>query len=230
MAFEQIKNPGFTVFTKVERPPDALVAPFKEFATCNVCDALGRFGAMHYSIKPMVPGWKVAGPAITLRARVCDNLLVYKALDLAQPGDILVIALQEFDGAAIWGDLTSMIGKGRGLAGVVTDGMVRDIEGLRQVGLPVFARGLTPNSPQKDGPGELNVPIACGGVVVNPGDIVLGDDDGVVVVPKGMAELIVEKTRAIVAKEEKMVQDIQAGKLIPEWVDQLLAERGCQII
>jgi len=230
MTAPQEKNLGFIVHTRVERPPRHLVEPFKEFAACNVCDALGRFGAMHYTIKPVVPGWRLAGPAITVRSRPCDNLLIYKALELAQPGDVLVIANYQYETNATWGDLTSMIGKARGLAGVVTDGLVRDIAGLRQVGLPVFARGLTPNSPMKDGPGEINVPISCGGVVVNPGDIIVGDDDGVVVVPRADAELVIERTRTIMEKEEKTVRGIQAGRLIPEWVNRTLAEKGCQIV
>jgi regulator of RNase E activity RraA len=221
---------GFRVFTKVERPAPEVVAAFRELNTCNICDALGRFGAMHYQIKPMVPGWKMAGTAITLRTRPCDNLLVYKALELAQPGDVLVIALYEYEVNNTWGDLTSAIALAKGMAGVVTDGLVRDIAGLREVGFPVFARGLTPNSPFKDGPGEVNVPVVCGGVIVNPGDIVVGDDDGVVVVPRADAEEIIEGTRAVMAKEQGIVRDIAAGKLIPDWVEKTLRERGCQVL
>ncbi|MHB1414989.1 MAG: 4-carboxy-4-hydroxy-2-oxoadipate aldolase/oxaloacetate decarboxylase [Chloroflexota bacterium] len=221
---------GFKVYTHIDRPPQELVEPFREFATCNVCDALGRFGSMDYRIKPMVPGWKMAGTAITLRTRPCDNLLVYKALEIAQPGDVLVIAIYEYDTNSTWGDLTSMIAQAKGMAGVVTDGVVRDISGLRAVGFPVFARGLNPNSPMKDGPGEVNVPVVCGGVLVNPGDIVVGDDDGVVVVPKDEAAAIIEGARAIVQKEEKIVADIKSGKLIPDWVNKALAEKGCQIV
>ncbi len=230
MTAPQEKNLGFIIHTRVDRPSPQLVAPFKEFATCNVCDVLGRFGAMHYTIKPLVPGWKVAGPAITVRTRPCDNLLIYKALELAQPGDVLVISNYEYETNATWGDLTSMMAKARGLAGMVTDGLARDIAGLREVDLPVFARGLTPNSPMKDGPGEINVPISCGGVIVNPGDIIVGDEDGVVVVPRADAELVIQRTRAIMAKEEKTVRDIQSGKVIPEWVNKALAEKGAQIV
>ncbi len=230
MAASESKNLGFIIHTRVERPPQHLVAPFKEFIACNVCDALGRFGAMHYSIKPVAPGMKMAGTAITVRTRPCDNLLIYKAIELAQPGDVLVIANYEYETNATWGDLTSMMAKARGLAGMVTDGLARDIVGLREVGLPVFARGLTPNSPMKDGPGEINVPISCGGVVVNPGDIIVGDEDGVVVVPRADAELVIERTRAIIAKEEKTVKDILSGKVIPEWVNKTLAEKGAQIV
>jgi regulator of RNase E activity RraA len=158
--FEQMaETRGFVVHTKVDRPAPELVAPFKDFCTCNVGDALGRFAAMDYRIKPMVQGWKMAGPAITLRTRPCDNLLVYKALEMAQPGDVLVISYYETESNSVWGDLTSAIGKAKGMAGMVTDGVVRDLAGLREVGLPVFAIGLTPNSPQKDGPGPKTTPF-----------------------------------------------------------------------
>lgn len=230
MSTSQEKNFGFVIHTKVDRPPRQLVEPFKEFIACNVGDVLGRMAAMHYDIKPMVPGWKLVGPAFTVRARPGDNLMIYKALEMAEPGDVLVIANDEYETTATWGDLTSLIGKVRGIAGMVTDGLVRDIAGMKEVGLPVFARGLTPNSPQKDGPGEINVPISCGGVIVNPGDIILGDDDGVVVVPKDDAERVIELTRAIVAKEEKTVKAILSGNPIPAWVNKTLAERGCQIV
>ena len=221
---------GFVVHTKVDRPAPELVAPFKEFCTCNVGDALGRFAAMDYRVKPMLQGWKMAGPAITLRTRPCDNLLVYKALEMAQPGDVLVISYYETESNSVWGDLTSAIGKAKGMAGMVTDGVVRDLTGLREVNLPIFAIGLTPNSPQKDGPGEINVPVSCGGMIVNPGDIIVGDDDGVVVVPKADAAWVIEQTRAIIAKEAKTVADIKAGKLIPEWLNKTLAERGCTMV
>ncbi len=229
MSNPQEKVFGFVVHTRVERPPQELVEPFKEFATCNVGDILGRFATMHWSIKPVVPGMRLAGPAITVRSRPCDNLLIYKALELAQPGDVIVIGNYGYETNSTWGDMTSLIGKVQGIAGMVTDGLVRDIAGIREVGLPVFAKGLTPNSPQKDGPGEVNVPVSCGGVVVNPGDIVVGDDDGVVVVPKADAELVIERTRALMAKEQKSVKDILSGKAIPEWVNRTLAEKGCQI-
>lgn len=230
MGADQIRNPGFVIYTKVNRPPRELVEPFMEFGTTNITDSLGRFGAMEYNVKPLLPGTKIAGPAITVRSRPCDNLLIYKAIELSQPGDIIVIGNYQYETNATWGDIISLMAQSSGVAGVVTDGLARDIAGIREVGLPVFARGLVPNSPMKDGPGDINVPISCGGVIVNPGDIIVGDDDGVVVVPKGMAEMIIQKTRDLLAKEEKTFQSIRSGKILPEWVDSALEKAGAQII
>ena len=114
-------------------------------------------------------------------------------------------------------------------AGMVTDGLVRDIEGIIDVGLPVFARGSTPNSPYKDGPGEINCPVSCGGVTVNPGDIIVGDIDGVVVVPIEAAEQVASMLIKIREKEEKMVSGILAGKIIPDWVEERLKEVGFEL-
>jgi regulator of RNase E activity RraA len=221
---------GFRVKTKIQRAPKALVDQFAKYPTGNIVDAMGRFGAMHHSVKPVGPGMKVAGSALTVRIRACDNLVIYKALELAQPGDVLVIATSSFEGAATWGDLTSMIGKAKGMAGTVTDGMVRDVEGICQVGLPVFARGSTPNSPFKDGQGEVNFPVTCGGITVRPGDILVGDGDGVVVIPREDWDEVLAGLAKIAEKESQTVANIQAGKLIPDWVAKTLAERGCTFV
>ncbi len=221
---------GFRVKTKIERAPKSLVDQFAKYPTGNIVDAMGRFGAMDPGVKPVGPGMKFAGSALTVRIRACDNLVIYKALDLAQPGDVLVIATNNFQGAATWGDLTSMIAKAKGVAGVVTDGMVRDVDGICQVGLPVFARGATPNSPFKDGQGEVNFTVTCGGVTVRPGDILVGDGDGVVVIPREEWDEVRKGAAKVVEKEHQTVANIQAGKLIPDWVAKTLAERGCTFV
>jgi len=221
---------GFRVKTKIERAPKSLVEQFAKYPTGNIVDAMGRFGAMEAGVKPVGPGMKFAGSALTVRIRACDNLVIYKALELAQPGDVLVIATSNFQAAATWGDLTSMIAKAKGMAGMVTDGMVRDVEGICQVGLPVFARGATPNSPFKDGQGEVNFPVTCGGVTVRPGDIVVGDGDGVVVIPREEWDEVVKGVAKVVEKENQTIANIQAGRLIPEWVAMTLAERGCTFV
>ncbi|MBI4574435.1 MAG: RraA family protein [candidate division NC10 bacterium] len=221
---------GFRVKTKIERAPESLVEQFAQYPTGNIVDAMGRFGAMEPGVKPVSPGMKFAGSALTVRIRACDNLVIYKALELAQPGDVLVIATSNFQGAATWGDLTSMIAKAKGAAAMVTDGMVRDVDGIRQVGLPVFAHGATPNSPFKDGEGEVNFTVTCGGVTVRPGDIVVGDGDGVVVIPREECDEVVKGVAKVVEKERQTIANIQAGRLIPEWVAKTLAERGCTFV
>lgn len=223
-------QPGFRVVLKFNRLPPDLLQAFAGWPMGNVCDALGRVGAMDYQIKPLNPAWRFVGSAVTVRARPVDNLIVYKALEIAQPGDVLVIATDSFTGASVVGDLVCAIGRAKGLAGLVTDGVVRDAAGIREVGLPVFARGLNPNSPFKDGPGEINLPVSCGGVAVHPGDVVVGDEDGVVVVPQADVRTVLDALPKIRAKEARMAQDIAAGRLIPEWVREALAAKGCQII
>jgi regulator of RNase E activity RraA len=221
---------GFRVRTNIERAPRSLVEQFAKYPTGNIVDAMGRFGAMDPGVKPVGPGMKFAGSALTVRIRACDNLVIYKAFELAQPGDVLVIATSNFQGAATWGDLTSMIAKAKGIAGVVTDGMVRDVDGICNVGMPVFARGATPNSPFKDGQGEVNFTVTCGGVTVRPGDILVGDGDGVVVIPREDWDEVLKGVAKVVEKENQTVANIQAGKLIPDWVAKTLAERGCTFV
>ncbi len=221
---------GFRVRTKIERAPKHLLEQFAKYPTGNIVDAMGRFGAMDPGVKPVGPGMKFAGSALTVRIRACDNLVIYKALDLAQPGDVLVIATNNFQGAATWGDLTSMIAKAKGAAGVVTDGMVRDVDGICHVGVPVFARGATPNSPFKDGQGEVNFTVSCGGVTVRPGDILVGDGDGVVVIPREGWDEVLKGAEKVVEKEAQTIANIQAGKVIPDWVAKTLTERSCTFV
>jgi regulator of RNase E activity RraA len=212
--------------TTIQRPAEESYSALFDVSTGNVCDAMGRFGSMSYEIKPLSDTMQCVGTAVTVKARPCDNLIVYKALDLARPGDVLVIGVSGYTGSAVWGDITSLIAKKKNLAGMVTDGLVRDIQGIRRLQFPVFARGAVPNSPFKDGPGQINVPISCGGVGVEPGDIVVGDVDGVVIVPGGILEEVVSRALAIAAGEIDKISAIEGGMLIPTWVDQKLREKG----
>jgi len=223
---EQMARLGFRLVTEFPRPDPALVEGFRGAATGHVGDALGRSAAMAAAIKPVSPGAAFCGVAFTVKARPGDNLVVWKALALARPGDVLVVATGGHVAHSTWGDLTSRVGAARGLAAMVTDGAVRDLDGIAEAGLPVFAAAVTPNSPQKDGPGELNVPVSCGGQVVQPGDILVGDGDGVVVVPRGDAPTALAGLERIRAYEAEMLAAIARGDLIPAWVDRLLAERG----
>ena len=175
---------GFRLIADFPRPDAALVEGFRQAATGHVGDALGRSAAMDASIKPVISTASFCGVAFTVKTRPVDNLVVWKALEWARPGDVIVIATGGHVAHSTWGDLTSRVAAARGLAAMVTDGAVRDVDGIAGAGMPVFAAAVTPNSPQKDGPGETNVPIACGGQVVHPGDILVGDGDGVIVVPR----------------------------------------------
>jgi regulator of RNase E activity RraA len=217
---------GWQIVSDVPRAPDELVARFRGMGTGPVCDALGRFAAMDYQIKPLDPGMQMVGSALTLWTRPCDNIVIYKALEMAQAGDVLVIVTNGHTTNSTWGELTSLIARERGLAGVVTDGVVRDSREIVEIGVPVFARGLTPNSPLKDGPGQVNVPVTCGGAIVRPGDILVGDADGVVVVPLEQAEVTLERVSAILAKEAGIRAEIEAGLPIPSQMATVLRQMG----
>jgi regulator of RNase E activity RraA len=217
---------GFRVIADFPRPDAALVEGFRQAATGHVGDALGRSAAMDAGIKPVSPSASFCGVAFTVKTRPVDNLVVWKALELAQPGDVIVIATGGHLAHSTWGDLTSRVAAARGLAAVVTDGAVRDVEGIAEVGIPVFAAAVTPNSPQKDGPGELNVPVSCGGQVVHPGDILVGDGDGVVVVPRDDAAIALVELERIQAYEAERLDAITRGEFFPANLDRLLGERG----
>jgi regulator of RNase E activity RraA len=221
---------GFRLIADFPRPDPALVERFRDAATGHVGDALGRSAALDASIKPVGPHASFCGVAFTVKTRPVDNLVVWKALELARPGDVLVIATGGHRGHSTWGDLTSRVAAARGLAAMVTDGAVRDVAGIAEAGMPVFAAAVTPNSPQKDGPGELNVPIACGGQVVHPGDILVGDEDGVVVVPRDDAAAVLGELERIRTYEAQRLEAISRGDFFPTGLDRQLVERGGTVI
>ncbi|MEJ2708782.1 MAG: hypothetical protein P8074_14295 [Anaerolineales bacterium] len=223
-------NIGFRVRTKIQRPDQELVDAFKGWPIGNICDANGRLGAMHHQIKPLNPAWRFVGTAVTVRARPVDNLLVYKALQLVQPGDVLVITNDGSSATSVFGDLVVSIARARGVAAMVTDGMARDGAGILEVDLPVFVRGLNANGPYKDGPGEVNFPISCGGIPVHPGDILAGDGDGVVVVRREDAPFVAKNLEKIIQKESQTAERIATGQYFLDWIDEVLMEKGIQII
>lgn len=220
---------GFRITLNTPRPQAEIVAGFRDVPAGNVCDAMDRLGAMDYRIKPLAPESHLSGPALTVRTRPGDNLMVWKALDVARPGDVLVIATYGYTTASTFGELVVMTAKAKGLAGIVCDGMCRDVAGIRATGLPTFVAGSVPSSPGKDGPGEIGGPVSCAGAVVCPGDILVGDEDGVVVVPLVDAPAVLQRLKGIQEKEAHMLANLQAGRLIPEWVDQVLQDKGCEI-
>ena len=225
------QNVGFRVFTEIPRPAQSLVAEFAKIETTFLSDAMNRFGGMGGNIRPAEPTMRLAGPAVTVRVAPGDNLMVYKAFEIAQPGDVLVVEARGFTAVAQWGDLTSMVGKALELGGVVTDGSLRDVGGICQVGFPVFAQDwVVPNGGLKDGPGEVNVPVAVGGVPVLPGDIIVGDANGVVVVPRLDAEAVLAKAQAAMVAEAAKIEGFAEGHLIPDTLKQTLANKGCEVL
>jgi regulator of RNase E activity RraA len=216
---------AYHIRSRVERVDPRWVEAFQEAPTGNVCDALGQPNVMQ-GVFPLALGRRLVGPAVTVRARPGDNLILYRVLEFCSPGDVLVIATGAHRGCATMGDLVVQIFQKASLAGVVTDGLVRDREGIVRIGLPVFAAGTHPFAPGKEGGISANYPVTCGGVLVEPGDLILGDDDGVVVVPRAEVPAAAAQLPAIRAKEARTEEGICAGKLIPDHVAAILAEKN----
>lgn len=173
---------------------------------------MGRRGALHSSIKPLAAGMRIAGSALTVKLRPGDNLMLLKALDMARPGDVLVVDSGGETEAGPWGEITSLQAQERQVAGLITDGAVRDRQPICEIAFPVFCRAISIKGTAKAALGFINHPITCGGVVVNPGDVVLGDDDGVVVIPFGECGETLIKAREREAKEAVYKERIRAGE------------------
>jgi 4-hydroxy-4-methyl-2-oxoglutarate aldolase len=222
--------PALTVRRNFPRPPEALVASFRDVPTGWVVDANGRRGALDYRIRPITRAVRFAGVALTVHSRARDNLTPYAAIEYARPGDIMVVAADAYEEASVLGDILVGMAKNKGIAALVTDGMVRDVEGLNAVGLPIFARGLSPNSPYKDGPGEIGLPVTLGGTTVNPGDLVVGDQDGIVVVAREAIAAVANALAEVKAKEAKMDELVRKGATSGPWLAQALEEKGVRYL
>lgn len=224
-----IPGPGFRIRTTFERPSKEVIDRIAAFETPDVSDLLNRMFTMNGDISGVVDGCRVAGPALTVKVYPGDNLMVHKALDLIQPGDVVVIDTSESNKNAVLGDLITNKAKHKGVAGFVIDGLVRDIDQVRESGIPVFCRGITPFGPLHRGPGELNHSISCGGIVVEPGDIITADNSGIVVVRRDYAERLAEKLEAKSAALADYIENVKKGIFSQEWVDTLLAQTKCSI-
>jgi regulator of RNase E activity RraA len=216
---------GFRVRTDVPRPPAALVERFREHASSNLADAMGRFHFMDFGIRPR-SGLGLSGVAVTVDARPGDNLMIHKALEVASPGDIVVVNTNGNTTSAIFGELMCRTAVGAKLGGIVVDGAIRDVEAITALGFPAFSRAICAGGCDKDGPGEVNSPIACGNTVVMPGDIVVGDADGVVVVPREEADEVLRLVTALVERERARIAEIDSGVLFKEEINETLKKRG----
>ena len=224
-----MSNVGLRIYTKVNRPPKELIQSFAGLPVANIADTMNRMFCIDAKIRP-VNSAPLLGPAFTISSRPGDNLLLHKALDMAQPGDILVVDAQGDLSNSIMGELMVLWAKKRGLGGFVIDGAIRDVGALKNMDIPIYAAGITPAGPYKDGPGEINVPVSCGGVVIQPGDILVGDEDGLVVIRPEDAPELLQKTKAKNQAEQKTMQDIDNMAWDRTWVDKALQERGCEYI
>jgi len=205
------------VVRDIDRPPPEQISAFEQHDIAKVADGMGRYGVMRPEIKPIVPGMRVLGPAVTVLTRPGDALYVAHAADVAERGDVIVVDGGGFSNVAVIGErIAYYMQVKRGVAGIVVDGAVRDLRGLRELGFATFCSGVTPLIFGSQGPGAINVPISCGGVPVNPGDIVFGDDDGVVVVPRLDAERVAALADAHLAGELERVAQVDAGMSLTE--------------
>ena len=187
------------------------IEQLKQLGAATVYEAQGAFGALDHSIKPVDPTCRLAGPAFTVDMRPADNLMLHYALLKAQPGDVLVVDAKAFMEAGPWGDVLTAQAIKQGLAGLVINGTVRDGNAIIESGFPVFSRGLSIKGTGKHQPGRVNVPVNIGDTVINPGDIVVGDRDGVVVVPKDSVDVVIKNSIAREEKEAAMRDAIMGG-------------------
>ena len=223
-------GPGFRIRAQVKRPEPDLVNGLGGFQTPDISDLMNRLYTMSTAIRSMTPTHlRVLGPACTVRVFPGDNLMVHKALDLAKPGDVIVVDAGGSAMNAVLGDLITTKAKFRGIVGFVVDGYVRDIPDIIKLNFPVFARGVTPIGPLHRGPGEVNFSIQCGGIVINPGDIIIGDQNGVVVVPQELAADLLQRLTLRKAAEKEYIAAVARGEFSNQWVDDCLGEAGCHL-
>ena len=192
-----------------------LLERLREFTVPELCDGAGVFSAMDYHIKPWIGRTKIVGRALTVKVPAGEGAIVSRAIELAGEGDVIVIAGQGVCQCSYWGDHRSLCARLQGAEGVVIDGAFRDLEGCEKAGFPVFARALTCGTAQKTGEGQINVPVSCAGVAVNPGDFIVGDVNGVCVIPRDQAETVLERAAKKVAAQKRTAEEMErTGKAI----------------
>ena len=220
---------GFRIKRRTRVTGQEYIERFSKLPVANVSDNMWRMSAGGARLRPMHGNGKMAGVALTVKTRPGDNLMIHKAIDMSGPGDVIVVDGGGDLSNALIGELMLSSAIKRGIAGFVIDGAVRDADAFPARGLPVFAAGVTHRGPYKDGPGEINVPIAIDGMVIEPGDLMLGDCDGVLCVPFAELETVCSASDGKLAAEEEQMRQIEAGTLDRSWVDESLKRLGCEI-
>jgi RraA family protein len=216
---------GFQIHKAPARPPPELVEQFRDVVTAHLSDNMSRMcgtvGLRRYN-----PRGKLVGTALTVRTRLGDNLMIHKALNHAEPGDVLVVDGGGDISQALVGELMMLYARTRGVVGFVIDGAIRDVAAFANSDFPCYARGETHKGPYKEGPGEIHVPVTIGGLVIHPGDIVVGDEDGVVALSPAIAPEVLAAARKQAEREEKAKADIAARRYDRSWVDAALTAKG----
>lgn len=215
------------VIRTIERVDPAVVEQAARFPSSILADVAGRRGALNGRIAPLAPSMRFAGPAITVEVRPGDNLMIHAAMAIAKPGDVIVVDGKGDLSSALMGEIMSQQCVALGIVAVVIDGAVRDSEAIRELGFPMFAAGLNPNGPTKSVSGRLNHPISIGGVSVSPGDLVVGDADGVTVIERAKAAAMLPLAAEKVAAETKRIAQIKSREaLAPAWLNGALRAAG----
>lgn len=228
---ELTPGPGFRIRYNDLRPAEEVTAGFRQFETPDISDLMNRLYTMNTAIRPLTGGdLRVLGPACTVKVFPGDNLMVHKALDIAQPGDVMVVDASSSTMTAVLGDTISMKARHRGIVGFVVDGVIRDLPAILRLGdFPVFARGTTPIGPLHRGPGEINHPICAGGIVVSPGDLIVGDLNGVVVVPREITGDILHRLIERASSQQDYMAAVERGEFSNAWVDRVLGSANLEI-
>ncbi|WP_250504632.1 RraA family protein [Caballeronia sp. AZ7_KS35] len=215
-----------SIIRDIDRVSPELVEAAGKFQAAIVADVAGRRGTVHGRVKPLSPKMKVAGPAITVEVRQGDNLAIHAALAIAKPGDVIVVDGKGDVSCALLGEIMATQAKVSGIAGIVIDAAVRDAHELANGDYPIFSAGLNPCGPTKSVAGLVNHPISAGGTAVNPGDLVVGDADGVVVIPRADVARIVELAQKKLDMETARIAAIHKGDVRPGWLDKELRAVG----
>lgn len=224
---------GKRIYLKRNLPARSLIEAFRTIPASNVADVMERNCAMNPRIRLVSqPSRQImAGPAYTVKTRAGDNLALHAALNLVEEGDVIVVSNEEDNTRALMGEvMMAFLKYTKKIAGIVLDGPIRDIDEIGHWDFPVYCTGTTPGGPYKEGPGEINIPISCGGISVNPGDIILGDPDGVIVIPRKDAEHVLAEAQKFQAADELKLEAAKNGTAKRAWVEKNLAEKGFEII
>lgn len=224
-----MENVGFRVLPLNNRPSRELVDQFKDVVTPHISDNVNRMHSAAPELRPFHKEGKLVGVAFTVKTRPGDNLMVHKAIELAQSGDVIVVDAGGDLTNSIAGEIMLRLAQRKGLAGFVINGAIRDTGAFKNDVFPVYARGVTHRGPYKDGPGEINVPVSLDGMIVHPGDIVVGDEDGLAVVPLEHAEQLLRLVRDQQARETAILQSISDGTVDRSWIDRALKQKGCDL-
>lgn len=224
---------GNRVFLKRENTPKHIVEQFKELPASNIADTMNRLCALSSEIRlfsrPEAP--VMAGPALTVKVRPGDNLMLHQALNMAEPGDVIVVTNKGDRSQSLIGEIMAAYAlHDRKVAGIVLDGNIRDVDAISEMNFHLYATGTTPGGPFKEGPGEVNVPIAIGGIVVHPGDLIVGDADGVIVVPRQDAEAVLALAKPYAAADHAKVVAAKNGTAKRAWVKESLDKKGADFI